>query len=297
MQSFFVTLTLYFSLFVAALLILFYLYYQLYRNYWNKRNVPVLGIKTFYKTLINIFLMRKNLGETLRYLYEENKTPFLGFYILNQPIVIVNDPIIIKQVVISDFNSFSDHTVPYRTPADMIGTSTLFTTKNPTWKTIRSKLSPFFSSGKLKQMICLMNDVAAEFRDFITEESSHSIRTETKEMCAKYATDVISSCAFGVNSHCFHREKSEFRTCAKRLFNWSNFIRRFSFSAYFIMPSLASALGLKFWEPVAANFLKNFFWHSVQEREKSDFVRHDLIDMLIKLKNDEIFMKDENIGK
>lgn len=294
---FIVALTTYFLLYAAMLLLLLYFYYQLYKSYWKKRNVPVLKFTKFYKTLINILLMRINIGETLKQLYDDNKTPFLGLLVINQPILIINDPVIIKQVLVSDFSSFSDHTVPYRTPADMIGTSTLFTTKNPTWKALRSKLSPFFSSGKLKQMLCLMNDVAGEFRSFIAEENKRVTHTETKEMCAKYATDVISSCAFGVNSHCFHHKNSEFRTCAKRLVDWTNFTRRFSFSAYFVMPSLATALGLMFWDPISATFLKKFFWQNVKQREKSDFVRHDLVDMLIKVKNDEIFMKGENIGR
>lgn len=297
MKSILATLFLYIILYSVAVLFLFYLYYELYRSYWSKRNVPVLGFTKFFSTLTNILLMRVNIGETLRTLYEENKTPFLGFLVLNQPILIINDPDIIKQVTISDFSNFSDHTVPYRAPSDMIGTSTLFTTKNPIWKALRNKLSPFFSSGKLKHMLCLMNDVAGDFRSFIAKQDERATHTETKEMCAKYATDIISSCAFGINSHCFEQENSEFRVCARRLFNWGSFVRRFSFSAYFLMPSLATTLRLKFWEPAAAVFLKNFFWQTVTEREKTDFVRHDLIDALIKIKNDEIFLKGKNVGK
>lgn len=284
-------------LYAAIVFIVIYLYYEYYKSYWSKRNVPVLGFAKFYSASLNVLLTRKNIADTLKQLYDENKTRFLGFFVFNQPILIVNDPELIKQIIISDFSKFSDHTVPYRSPSDMIGTSTLFTTKNPTWKALRSKLSPFFTSGKLKQMFYLMNDVAAEFRGFLAELDEKPNHVETKEICAKYATDVISSCAFGVNSHCFTNENSEFRVCARRLFNWRSFVRRFSFNAYFLTPSLAQALRLHFWEPTSAIFLKNFFWQTVREREKTNFVRHDLVDMLIKMKNDEIFLKGKNIGK
>lgn len=291
MSLFVSTLTFPLALCLVVVLLLMYLYYTIYKSYWTKKNVPILGFTAFFSTLINFLLTRLNIGETLKKLYEENKTPFFGLLLLNQPILIVNDPDVVKQILISDFSNFSDHTVPYRTPSDLIGTSTLFTTKNPTWKALRSKLSPFFSTGKLKHMVLLMNDIAGELRNFINVTDS-----ETKEMCTNYATDVISSCAFGVNSHCFH-QNSEFKSCAKRLFDWDSFIRRFSFTAYFLMPSLAKILRLKFWEPTCAAFLKNFFWENVKAREKSDFVRHDLVDSLIKLKNDEVFLRSGNIGK
>lgn len=120
-------------------------------------------------------------------------------------------------------------------------------------------------------------------------------RSNTEVQSCRYATDVIGSCAFGANPRCFHNEDSEFRACAKRLFDWRSFERRFSFNAYFAAPVLAKVFGLKFWEPASSEYLKDFFWDSVKEREKSSFVRHDLIDILMKIKEDEVFMKGKRL--
>lgn len=207
--------------------------------------------------------MRVSMGETLRN-HEQNQTPIPGHFGLNQPILAINNADITKQDTVFYFNNFRDHTALYRNDTDIFGTSTLFTTNNPTWKALRSKFGPFFSSGKLKQMFYLMNDATRELRNFIVNQDERATHTATKEICAKYATSVISSCASGIKSHCFCQQNSEFRICTKRLLNWKSLKEGFLSALTFI----ATALRLKFWHSTSGRFLKTVFLGNCQQERK-----------------------------
>jgi len=57
--------------------------------------------------------------------------------------------------LIKDFNSFFNR-YGCADPNDCIGYASLFFIKNPAWKIATTKLTPFFTSGKLKKMFGLM---------------------------------------------------------------------------------------------------------------------------------------------
>lgn len=52
-------------------------------------------------------------------------------------------------------------------PRDTIGHPNVFLMTGATWKLLRSKLSPFFTSGKMKKMIDLMVVVAEDLDRYI----------------------------------------------------------------------------------------------------------------------------------
>lgn len=43
---------------------------------------------------------------------------------------------------------------------------------------------------------------------------------DIKDLCARYTTDVIGTCAFGIETHSLDDPQSEFRTMGKRVFQF-----------------------------------------------------------------------------
>ena len=86
----------------------------------------------------------------------------------------IRDLDLVKNVLIKDFNQFSNR-YSYSDPhSDGVGANTLFFAKNPKWKNIRSKLTPVFASGKIKQMFPLVEEVSFSkkvFKIFVTKKS------------------------------------------------------------------------------------------------------------------------------
>lgn len=99
----------------ALALIALYIYFQKKFKYWDKKKVPhaqpsfPLGNISTKECLTVVF----------KKLYDESKHErYYGIWMLHQPTVLVNDPDLIKQILISDFTSFHDRGTYYNDKDD-----------------------------------------------------------------------------------------------------------------------------------------------------------------------------------
>ncbi|CRK98095.1 CLUMA_CG011463, isoform A [Clunio marinus] len=102
-------------------------------------SIPLLGSLTdslfgkvsFYDDILGVCNQPKVKGK-----------PFFGIFLFHMPTVMVNEPEIIKRILVKDFQSFSNR---YTTTDihDYLGYNQLFSLKNSLWKKMRGKLSPF----------------------------------------------------------------------------------------------------------------------------------------------------------
>jgi cytochrome P450 family 6 len=70
------------------------------------------------------------------------------------------------------------------------------------WKERRAKLSPVFTSGKMKLMFDIVNTIGDKFVEVTDKEISKSPKMEVGQILARFTTDVISNVAFGLDSKC-----------------------------------------------------------------------------------------------
>lgn len=144
---------------MLALMILFvaaYLYMTRKFNYWKNRGVLEMSPTPFLGNFMDCIILKKSPGQLLKDIYDQGKRlPYVGFYVLDKPFLLVRDHELLKNILIKDFNYFANR---YATPdtKDRLGYANLFYLQNPAWKFLRTKLSPFFTSGKLKKMFELM---------------------------------------------------------------------------------------------------------------------------------------------
>lgn len=137
------------------------LYLLIMRNfeYWKKRGVMQIKPIPIFGNFARCFFMKMSAGYWLKECYEKSEgLPYMGVYVLNQPGLLLRDPHIIKQILLKDFNSFADKFMEAGKD-DHLGNLNLFLVKNPQWKVIRTKISPVFTSGKLRNMFDLMIQV------------------------------------------------------------------------------------------------------------------------------------------
>ncbi|XP_076289946.1 cytochrome P450 6k1-like [Lasioglossum baleicum] len=268
----------------ASLIIGAYMYATRKFRYWLKRGVKELPPTPFVGNFGDCITQKKSASMFTRDLYEQFKgEPYVGFYIFDKPFFLVRDPELVKHVLVKDFSLFVDRYVAADV-SDRLGYSNLFIMKNPGWKTLRSKLTPVFTSGKLKKMVNLMIPVADEL-DRLLEESTSATPTmmEMKDLAAKFTTDLIATTVFGLQVNSLHNPKDPFREFGSKIFEF-NVLRGLEFLVIFFLPYLAKPTRAKFFGKETSEYLRTVFWEVMNRRIQTGEKRNDLIDILIELK-------------
>lgn len=265
-------------------------------DYWKKRNIPFVEPQLLFGNFREVFLYRINIGVHLQNLYNKmKKHRFFGIFILDKPVLIISDPELVKSILVKDFNTFADRASNVKEDQQEVTFHMLFFAKNPEWKEIRTLISPAFSSGKLKAMVPLMNESGENLKKYISKHSNEITCLEAKEVCAKYSTDVISSCAFGINSQCFEYEDAQFRKVGKVIFdcNLPNAIHQ---TCTFFAQGIANFFRLKMFDPKAMDFLSTTFLRTLEQRKNSEVRRNDLIDIIRDIQKKTSFFENYKIG-
>lgn len=178
--------------------------------------------------------------------------------------------------------------------ADPLGKYNLIFLKNPLWKNLREKLTPFFSSGKLKKMFYIMDTLSSDLIKYIDNkipDNCDTVEMNVREMAAMYTTDVIASAAYGLKANTLENPDGGFRKVGKRLYNF-NFISGLGRFLQATRPELVKYLGYKRFDDESSDFIRTNVSYVMKERERTGEVRHDLIDILNELKKMDI--RDEN---
>jgi hypothetical protein len=81
----------------------------------------------------------------------------------------------------------------------------------------------------------------------------------------RYTTDVIASCAFGINGHSLQDLQAEFRLFLRKIFDFS--VRKaLAGLTAFGAPTLTSLLNLKFVDDDTTSYLRKTVWSTVEYR-------------------------------
>lgn len=152
---------------LASLIIAAYFYMTRKFNYWRNRGVLEVPPSPFVGNFGSCLLLKESPQNFLKHLYEQAKgQPCLGFYILDKPALLICDHKLLQTIFIKDFNYFYDR-YGLADQNDRVGYPNLFFLKNPAWKIVRTKLTPFFTSGKIKNMFGLMVECGKNLDEYL----------------------------------------------------------------------------------------------------------------------------------
>lgn len=273
------------TLVLGAVSVFIYRWYDQHYNYWKHKNLPHIPATSIFGNIKDVVLYRKSPADVFRALYNNKKTkdePIVGVQFCHEPALIVQDPEIIKRILVKDFNYFANRYASSDPHSDSLGSYNLFFVNNPIWKQIRNHISPIFTSGKMKQFFLLVHNVAKNLDKYLMDHTlqSNPICRDIKEVCALYTTDVIASVAYGIEANSINNPESEFRKNGRHIFNFTPW-RAFEFTAFFFVPKLVSIFKCKVFSAKSTKFLRSTFHYIIGERMKTKQVRNDLIDLLI----------------
>lgn len=203
---------------LTCVLAVYYLYRRTY-YYWR-----ILGVTQFpfglKKGNLGDVGTKIHLGQFIADYYYRTKQlglKFSGLYFNTTPELLVTDLDLIRQILIKDFEYFPNHGL-YVNEADEPISAHLFNLSDDRWKSMRTKISPVFTLGKLKMLFGTVSDVTDKMLSIIDDKINLSGQIDAKNTMISFATDTIGSIAFGLECNALRDEDSEFLRMSKRVF-------------------------------------------------------------------------------
>lgn len=192
-----------------------------------------------------------------------------------------------KNILVRDFNHFADRGV-YSNERDDPLSANLFFLEGQKWKRLRAKISPVFTTGKLKLMFGTIADVGEKFVSHLKPHAMAGDDIEIYDLLARFTTDVISSCAFGFESNSLANPNAIFRTMGKRMLNFPK-LKSLKIFIATVFRDKARALGIKFNDDDVSNFFMEVVRETIDYRKSTGSKRRDFMQLLIDLmrSNDE----------
>jgi cytochrome P450 family 6 len=135
-------------------------------------------------------------------------------------------------------------------------------------------------------------DCGHELGSILEKCASNEEVIEIKDILARYSTDIIASCSFGIQCKCLKNTEAEFRQWSRKIFAPSirNAITEF-FSQ--LLPRVLSVLTINRIDPKVSKYFLNIVEETVNYRERNNVTRNDFTQLLIQIKN-KVNLEDEN---
>ncbi|XP_073813615.1 cytochrome P450 6A1-like [Musca autumnalis] len=253
-------------------------------NYWKNLDIPheepsaLMGNMNGYRT-------QRCMGEILAAYYRKFKGygPFAGIFNGQRPGVVLLEKQLIKQVLIKDFNQFTDRGLYYNEKSDPL-TGHLFFVDGDKWRSMRNKLSPTFTSGKMKNMYPTVLKVAVRFMDVLSQKVRENPITDIRDMLGRFTIDVIGSVAFGIECNSLSNPEDKFLVLGRKSLETQ---RHNALIMSFIdsFPRLSRMLGMRVTPQDVHEFFMKTIKETVDYREKHKIQRSDFLNILMEFKN------------
>ncbi|XP_061372201.1 cytochrome P450 711A1-like [Gastrolobium bilobum] len=165
----------------------------LYTPYWRVRKVP--GPPSL--PLLGHLPLLAKYGPDVFSMLAKKYGPIYRFHMGRQPLVIVADAELCKEVGIKKFKHFRNRSIPSPVSASSIHQKGIFNSRDSQWSTMRNAILSVYQPSHLSRLVPQMQS--------IIESATQNVDSHNKEdnnfsdIFLRLATDVIGEAAFGVN--------------------------------------------------------------------------------------------------
>ncbi|XP_071445857.1 probable cytochrome P450 6a14 [Hetaerina americana] len=306
-----------YSSYVVALLclVLWYLYKYFTGTFgtWEKKGIPYATPLIFFGNIKDRMFFRLSFHEFYLEMYNKLKGyPVGGMFEGRKAKLILIDPEVIKQVMVRDFEYFTDRPSVIMRRQDPHVANLLLSLKGKKWKIVRSLMTPAFTSGKIKSMVQMVDTVAMQLMKYLNvrnesngsdeakskvlnesgndEKFSDALKNggemEMKELFGRYTFDVIASCAFGVQCDSYLQPEADFVRVVSNFDYISIKMRILIFLVIMGNTWLLHFVQLNFLNPSALSFLVALLKKTKTEREEGKKEqRNDFLQLMIDAKH------------
>jgi cytochrome P450 family 6 len=162
---------------------------------------------------------------------------------------------------------------------------------------MRNKLSPTFTSGKMKMMYSTMHDVSNVMIKVAEASAKSGTTIDAKTFTSRFTLDIISLAAFGLDLNSLENPEHEMIGYAKQVLDFSGAFKQMKMMFMNTFPELARLMNVWITPPEFAEYFTKVMTETVAYREKNQIVRHDFLNLLLQIKNNGKLDDGENLGK
>lgn len=265
---------------------------------WKARKVVCLKSWPIMGAMGPFVFGQQSLAELVEGFYRKiSNKRYIAFLQFLKPTLVLNDVDLIKQITIKDFNYFTDRRIFVTEKIDPLFGKSLFSLTGQKWKSMRSTLSPAFSSSKMKTMFTLISDMAEQFTDHLSKRtySNNIVSLEMKDLFTRFANDVIATSAFGINCDSIQDRNNEFYKMGQKtiLDGFSDSIKIFG---YTLSPTIMEFLSIRLFDEKVTAFFRDIVVNTIKIREEKRIVRPDMIHLLMEARKGNSELSNEDIA-
>lgn len=253
-------------------------------DFWQKRNVVGPQPTALLGNYKAVLFGKMSFGQWLAENYQNySNAPIVGVFKVRQPIAIIRDPDLIKHVLMRDFIKFPDRGKKTFEKAKPLSQH-LLNLDYPKWKPLRNQFSPAFNPRKLREMFLLLCECGDHFQDCLEKRITTEDMIDCHDLTACFTTDVIGTCAFGLQMQAIADKQSVFRNMGKYILDmdWKKLIK---FRIKECMPWFYSFLAPVVHDSMVTDFFSTIMKETIDHRRRYNVDKHDIIHQIMEIQD------------
>lgn len=146
-------------------------------------------------------------------------------------------------------------------------------------------------------MLPTIVDVGVKLEAFMLKTLEITDEPEIKDILARFTTDIIGTCAFGIECNSLEDEKAKFLEMGLKVFQQprNSLLKQIIAVTY---PEFARKIGVKTVRDDVSDFFLKIVRDVVAYRESNNVKRNDFMDLLLQLKNEGALTgEDRKLGR
>ncbi|KAL1509699.1 hypothetical protein ABEB36_004400 [Hypothenemus hampei] len=269
-------------LILGVLIVFYYIFAKWKQQFWKRNGVPQLKPNILFGDTLLLTSGKTSVKDFYKDIYFNNKAKgqkFVGIYHALLPEIVITDAALCKRIMKQDFEYFTSHGLFHH--KTNILTMHLFNLEGEEWKLRRTKLTPMFTSSKMKMMFDAFV-IKSEQLFSVVNKCGINEAINAKDFLRRFTTDIIAYTAFGLDLDTLNKPQHEFREIGEESFKprLLNFALEKIFSRNFL-----GNIGYQALPSRMVQYYSKVIKETLNYRETSGIERKDFIQLMLQLKH------------
>lgn len=180
-------------IFFAIVIGLAYLWLKHRFSYWERRGVKGPKPMFIFGNLFKSITFQEHISIAhQRWHNSYSDVPYIGFYKLLQPAVMIRDPELQREILVKAFMNFHKNDVSITDHDDLLKANPFFSVGEE-WRHNRTLFGTFFSSNKIRSVFPAMLQVGKEWEQYVRSRGLNA-ELDAKDVSVKRIVNKLCNC-------------------------------------------------------------------------------------------------------